>query len=163
MRFSKSKKPESYFYIAIISNHKERFIKVGEDSFKELTYMSFKSQGYKVAEVKVLQFTCSKDAKKAIDIFARQYADFTWLPLPNFKESDSCYNIELLDRIEIPLQQEAIKPQVLAAKSYTPEIGSIESEVMKALVSGVKQSEIARQLDIKPYQVTRIKQKYNGK
>lgn len=146
--------PKVLLYIIKLQNKRECFLKIGISDFLHITYSSIASFGFRIQEIAVWQFACKNDAIKELKELSELYKNMSYIPMYNFPEPDNCYGIELLDGLNL---QEFAQP-LQECKSPAKDI---EDQAIRLLTEeNKKPGEVANELGIPAYQVSRIKKKY---
>lgn len=146
--------PKVLLYIIKLQNKRECFLKIGISGFIHITYSSFESFGFKIAEVATWQFSCKEHAIKELQVISDQYVNMKYIPSYEFPEPDNCFDVAILDGLNL---QEFAQP---LQESKSP-AKDIEDQVIKLLTEeNKKPGEVASELGIPAYQVSRIKKKY---
>jgi hypothetical protein len=141
--------PGTYILFLAVKNRHEKFICVCFSHYPIVTIKSLSSFGYQVKEIDRFKFADEKSAIKELQRIAINCKNHEYSPDRDIKEKGYCYKTNLMYVTYLHDDPEIVNGN------------DIESQVCMMLNQGLKGREIAKKLDLKDYQVTRIKQK-NG-
>lgn len=133
---------ESFVYMIILYNDEEHFIKIGLSDNPNNRFFNFKADGFNIEIINIFYFKNRPDAIIKEREFHSIYKKYLYNPKTKFEGYTECFSMDLLN--DIDLQNNA---------------NDLQKSVIMDLKEGISSKEICDKFNLKPYQVTRIKQK----
>ena len=175
-----TKSPKVYLYFITLQDGREVFIKIGISGFFDLEteYEGFASYGYRVQECKKISFASQEAAIKTLNRLQNKWSEYQYEPCHEFPEKSCCYDVSLIETMNMKPYLHTIAPvqeiedtncKELHETTYNEQFAVarrlqvIDIQVIK-LLETLKPSEVAKELNLPAYKISRIKKKYlNGR